>query len=103
MEKVINVLYEIEEKANKILERTSEQKTQMNDKLNEDLRSLEESIDQNTNQKIESMKQAMETEIAKEHNALITGYKTSLEKMEEKFHSHYDQYISTIFSKIVNT
>lgn len=102
MEKVINVLYEIEERANRILDRTAEQKTQLYQQLNEDLAKLESDIKAQTNSKLTIMRNAMETEITTERTALMNDCNQQLLSMENNFLTNKDQLVQKVFQHITS-
>ena len=101
MEKVINVLYEIEEKANRILNRATEQKQKLYDQLNNDLLELENSITADTNNKINNMKSTMLSEIETEKEALTRDCKEQIQALEINYSSNHDSYVDKVFENII--
>lgn len=103
MEKVINVLYEIEERANRILDRTSEQKAQLYQQLNKDLEKLERDINAETNQKLAVMKKNMESEIIAEREQLMADCTKQLQRMEESYEMTKKDFVDKVFTRIIST
>ncbi len=101
MEKVINVLYEIEEKANRILDRASEQKQKLYEQLNSDLEALESTITSDTNEKINAMKANMESELASERSALTTDCERQIQALQDNFTNNHDVLVEKLFQHII--
>ena len=101
MEKVINVLYEIEEKANRILNRATEQKHKLYEQLNSDLTELESNITSDTNKKIECMKAKMQYELDTEKAALIKDCEKQVQSLESNFNAKHDDYVESVFQRII--
>lgn len=103
MEKVINVLYEIEEKANRILDRASEQKLKLYEQLNSDLEALESKITSDTNDKINIMKTNMQAEIEQERTNLIKDCEKQIQTLEDKYNANHDKLVDTVFQHIIES
>lgn len=100
MEKVINRLFEIEEKANRIMENSNVQKQKMYDQLNSDLEKLDHEIKNDTNSKLEILRAKMNDEIAKERQALIDDCNSQINKMEQNFNQNHAVLVDTVFNNI---
>lgn len=100
MEKVINRLYEIEEKANHILEHANAEKVTLNEKLNANLIKLQEDIESDTNQKIAALQETMNEEIESERQAQIESCKNQILELELKFHKEHDSLVEQVFQRI---
>lgn len=101
MEKVINVLSEIEDKATTILDRTKEQKQQLYEQLNKDLAKLESDIKAETNAQIDVMQKNMETEISKEKTKLLADCEKEIADLQSAYTKNHDTLVNDIFKKIV--
>lgn len=101
MEKVINRLFEIEEKANRILENTNKQKNTLYTQLNDDLDKLNQDINKDTDSKLNILRADMNKEIDQEHRALIDDCDKQLSHLEDSYLKNHDSLVDTLFHKIV--
>lgn len=100
MEKVINRLFEIEEKANHILEHANAEKVTLSETLNANLETLKEEIESDTNQKISALQETMNEEIETERQAQIESCKKQILELELTFHKEHDRLVEQVFQKI---
>ncbi len=101
MEKVINVLYEIEEKANTILERSNKEKTRLYEKMNIDIEHLKAEIKKSTDQQLSILKSNMEKEILEERFILLDNCNKQLSDMEKNFNDNHDALVDKVFQRII--
>lgn len=102
MEKVINVLYEIEEKANRILDRTAQEKTKLYNRLQTNLEKLDTDIKQDTNDQLDLLKNNMEAEIAKERFAQTEECNKQLTAMEQTYMTNHDALVEKVFQRMIH-
>lgn len=100
MEKVINLLSDIEEKANKILNRTSEEKSDLEKELIKNIEALENNIDLNTQKELDRLKATMDKELTVELDQLIKDSTKNLAEIELAFKTNHDLYVEQIFQNI---
>ncbi|MDO5291148.1 MAG: hypothetical protein Q4F05_00220 [bacterium] len=101
MEKVINVLSEIEDKATTILDRTQDQKQQLYEQLNKDLAKLDSDIKADTASKIDRMQEDMEQDIEKERLALISDCQKQLASLQQTFDKDHNALVNKVFAQII--
>ncbi|MDO5518884.1 MAG: hypothetical protein Q4G58_00180 [bacterium] len=101
MEKVINVLSEIEDKATTILDRTQDQKQQLYEQLNKDLAKLDSDIKADTVSQIDTMQKEMEQDIEKERLTLISDCKQQISSLQQTFDKDHDTLVNKVFTKII--
>ncbi len=101
MEKVINVLSEIEDKASKILDRTQDQKQQLYEQLNKDLAKLETDIKADTTAKIDAVQKDMELDIASERKKLLADCQHQIDDLQQSYEKNHDQLVDSIFQSIL--
>lgn len=100
MEKVLNGLYEIEQKANRILENTTSEKARLNDEFHNQIASLEETIKADTTNQLNQLQSNMEKEILAERLALFNDCNQQLKSMEDNFTNHHDMLVAQVFGNI---
>lgn len=101
MEKVINVLSEIEDKASKILDRTQDQKKQLYEQLNKDLAKLENDIKADTASRIDAMQKEMELDISRERQNLLNDCKEHINSLQTNYEKQHDVLVDQIFHSIL--
>lgn len=101
MEKVINLLYDIEEKANRIISRTDEQKKAKRKELDNALLKFEESLKEETNKKIQSIQNNANCELEKEKKALLENYANQERQLNTIFEEKHDTFVEHVFSNII--
>lgn len=101
MERVINLLYDIEEKANRILDRASEEKNLLHDQLQKDITKLDEEIKNNTRSKISALQDNMNQEIERERQILIESSEKHLRDLEANFKANQETLVNKIFKNII--
>ena len=101
MEKVINLLYEIEEKADKILNRTSDDKAKLNNELNAKIKAFDEELEKETTRKLGNLRHQMDAEVSNELAQLKQNTTSHLENLEKNFKEHGNDYADEIFNRII--
>lgn len=100
MEKVINLLYEIEEKANSVVEEAAGKKAELYENYQKELGSLDEAMEQASKEKLEKLRQKMNEEIGKEHQMLVESLNKELHKLEGNYHKNHDKLVEIMLAKI---
>lgn len=101
MEKVINLLADIEEKAAHIIDRSSEEKNRLYEQLTEDLEKLDSDIAQDTCKKLNDLQERMNEEIALERQALKDDCDKQLKALETNFLTNRDTLVDKVFQNII--
>lgn len=101
MEKVINILYDIEEKANNIVKRVNEEKIKLQETLNKDMEALDQSITAEKAEKLRVLKADIDKSLSDEKHTLVDDCKTQLSKMEENYTLNHDTLVNNVFQEII--
>lgn len=101
MEKVINLLYDIEEKANQIIKRANEEKVKLHDKLEKDLADLDMQISKENEAKLNVLKAQADEELAKEKQLLIDDCNKQLSDMETNYKQNHDALVEKLFQGLI--
>ncbi len=103
MERVINLLYDIEEKANQIVKRANEEKVKLYDQLQKEMERLDhETNDQNTT-KLEILKIQVDKELNLEKQSLIDNCIKQLTDMEAIYLDKHNSLADKIFQEIIQS
>ncbi len=101
MKEVINLLYDIEEKANAIIDQTSLEKKALHEQLLKDIESSDSEINAATRDKIKSLQEKMSGEIKEEHKQMISNYETLLTNLSANFEKNQENFVEDLFQKII--
>jgi uncharacterized protein YaaW (UPF0174 family) len=101
MEKVINFLYDIEEKANNIVKRVNEEKVRLQESFDHDLEELDKSIVAEKAEKLSVLKADIDNKLAIEKQYLIDDCNRQLDKMEENYTQNHDTLVDNVFHEII--
>lgn len=101
MEKVINLLYDIEEKATRIIDRVTDEKAILYDKLNKDLEALDLEIEKETHEKLSSLQETLDREVSAETQDLITNNEKTLRDLELNFNTNKEDLVNQVFHNII--
>lgn len=101
MEKVINLLYDIEEKANRIISRTDEQKKAKRKEIDEALAMFEKSLNEDTNKKVQAIQNNANNELEKEKKALLESFAAQEQQLNDRFNKKHDAFVEHVFSNII--
>lgn len=101
MEKVINLLYDIEEKANRIISRTDEQKNAKRREIDHELSLFESSLTDETNKQIQVLQEQADIELELERKALIDDCANQIEQLETTFTTNHDALVERVFQNII--
>lgn len=101
MEKVISLLYDIEEKANQIVTRARDEKISLNKALEDDLAKLDQKTADETAAKLNLLKAQVDIESAKELQALIDDCDKQLAAMDTNYQENHTAIVDKIFQSII--
>lgn len=100
MEKVIGLLFDIEKKANQIIERANIEKTELFNENEKAILDMETKITEENNQKIKALLEQAELELEKEKEQLIKSSEEQLKSLEEYYNKNHDDLVEAVFQKI---
>jgi len=103
MERVINLLHDIEEKANQIVKRANEEKVRLNDQLQKDMEKLDHEITSNNTTKLEFLKVGVDKELNLEKQSLIDECIKQLAQMDADYQEKHSRLVQEIFQEIIKT
>lgn len=101
MEKVINSLFEIEKKANQILDRANTEKTELLEENEKAIARMEAEISDENNKKIELLNEQAEREIDNERQSLIAKFNKQLNDLEYNYTQNHDSLVNKVFQAII--
>jgi len=101
LEKVINHLYEIEKKANQILERANTEKTELFEENEKAIAKMEAEIAEETDRKIRELYEQAQEEIEKERQQLLDKCNKQLADMENNYKNNHDSLVDKVFRAII--
>ncbi len=103
MERVINLLYDIEEKANQIVKRANEEKTSLYGQLQKDMEQLDQEIVLQNSTKLEALKIQVEKELNLEKQSLIDDCNKELTRMEKDYMDKHNELAEKYFQEIIQS
>ncbi len=103
MEKTINKIFEIEEKAKIIIERANQEKLRMHDEFEETLAKMEKEISNKNAAKVSEFKSGIEKELENEKKQLIKKSEKQLADMDEQYQKNREELINRIFDSILRS
>jgi superfamily II DNA or RNA helicase len=101
MEKVLNYLNEIEEKANRIIERADDEKLVLQKDLDQRILDLEKYISDENKKKLDELQNELNKDLDNEITKLKMESKKQLEELETYFNTNHVTFVDTLFQKIV--
>ena len=101
MEKVIGLLFDIEQKANQIIERANIEKNELFEENEKAIQAMEASIAEINNAKIDALIAQADQEIEMEKNQLIETSNKQLKELEANYHNNHDAYVDKVFQSII--
>lgn len=102
MEKVINLLDDIETKAGKILSRVSDDKAKLSEESNQKMKSFEAKVQKETEQKLAALRAKADQEVEAELSKIRQEQKHYLEQLDANFDTNCEQYVSQIVKHILS-
>jgi len=101
MEKVISLLFDIERKANQILERADIEKNQLFEESEKAIAEMEKGIAEESKIKIKALTDRAELEIEKERQHLIESSEKQLKDLENHYDKDHAILVDKIFQSII--
>lgn len=101
MEKVINLLNDIETKAEKILSRVSDDKARLNEEMNQKMKSFDSNVQIETDKKLADLRKKADKEVELELSRIQKEQETYLNQLNENFDANCEQYAEEIFHRII--
>ncbi len=101
MEKIINLLSDIEEKSKNILESASTEKDNLHLKFEESLQKLDDHILEDMKVKIKDLQSRMNQSLEDEKKKLEENCNTQLKSLEDNFTNNHDALVEKAFQRII--
>ena len=101
MEKVISLLFDIERKANQIIERANIEKNELYEENEKIIARMEVAIAEENNAKISSLMAQSEKEIELEKQQLIDSSEKQLKDLEIYYEKNHDTLVDKVFRCII--
>ncbi len=101
MERVISLLFDIEKKANQIIERANLEKTELYDENEKAILQMEEAIAEENNAKIKAIVEQAEKDLEKEKQQLIESSNMQLRSLEINYKQNHDNIVNKVFQSII--
>jgi F0F1-type ATP synthase membrane subunit b/b' len=101
MEKVIGLLFDIEKKANQILERANVEKTELFEENENAIAQMETKIAEENNAKINLILAQAEQELELEKQQLIESSNRQLTDLEADYCQNHDALVDKVFKNII--
>lgn len=101
MDKVIATLYSIEERAQKIMETTANEKLSLKETFEEKKRVYEQTASDNINQKLSDLKVSLQKQFDEQYLESKTRTEKQLENLNEDFEKNHSQMAMNLFNRII--
>ena len=101
MEKVIGLLFDIEKKANQIIERANVEKTELFEENEKAIEQMETEIADENNSKINLILAQSEKELELERQQLIESSNKQLSDIEAHYRQNHDALVNKVFQSII--
>ena len=101
MEEVINLLYDIEEKATQIVNRANEEKVSLHDALEKNMELLDQTIATENATKLSILQAKVDLELTREKQALIEDCNKQLVNLEAHYKKDHDALVNEIFQGLI--
>lgn len=101
MEKVISLIFDIERKANQIIERADIEKGQLLKESEKATAAMESDIAENNTLKINELNARAEEDFEKERMLLLESSELKLKEIETQNLLNHDMYVNKIFASII--
>lgn len=101
MEKVIGLLFDIEKKANQIIERANVEKTELFEENEKAIAKMEAEIMEENNSRVNIILEQAEKELELEKQQLIESSNKQLAELEENYRQNHDVLVNKVFRSII--
>lgn len=102
MEKVINLLNDIETKADKILSRVSDDKARLTEEADQKMKSFDSKIQIETNEKLTALRAKANQEVELELSKIKKEQEDYLKQLDANFETDCEKYAEQIFNRILS-
>lgn len=102
MEKVISLLFDIERKANQIIERANLEKNDLYEENEKAIKEMEGVIADENNAKIKALVSQAEQDIEKEKQQLIASSEKQLKDLEDNYTKNHDVLVNKVFQSLIH-
>jgi vacuolar-type H+-ATPase subunit H len=103
MENTISQLFEIENKANQIINRASEEKAQLHEEYEKEILRMEENIFSDNQKKLKALQEQADIDLENETKGIIQNSEKHLKDLEEINTQKRDLLVSRIFENIIRS
>ncbi|MDD3014861.1 MAG: hypothetical protein PHC34_14255 [Candidatus Gastranaerophilales bacterium] len=101
MERVISLLFDIEKKANQIIDRANLEKTEIYEENEKAILDMETAIAEENNAKINIIIEQAEKELEKEKQQLIESSNKQLKELENNYLQNHEDIVNKVFHNII--
>ncbi len=103
MENTISQLFEIENKANQIINRAAEEKTRLHEEYDKEIIRMENEIFSDNQKKLKALQEQADIDLENETKLLIQNSEKSLKQLEEINSNKRDEFVSRVFDNIIHS
>jgi lipopolysaccharide export system protein LptA len=103
LEKTISQLFEIELKANQIVNRAVEEKAKLHDEYEKEIVQMEADIFSENSRKLKALQEQADIDLANETKVLIQNSEKHLNDLEEIKTNKYESLVNQVFDRIVHS
>jgi hypothetical protein len=103
MEKTIGQLFEIEAKANHIINRATQEKARLQDDFEKDISKMEEAIVSENTKAINTLKEQADVDLKNELKILILNTEKHLHDLEEMNIKKHEQLVNQVFEILISS
>lgn len=103
MERVIGLLFDIEKKANHIIERANIEKTELYEENEKAIIEMENNITDENNAKINLIISQAENDLEIEKKQLVENSNIQLKDLEDNYNKNHDYLVDKVFKIIIQT
>jgi F0F1-type ATP synthase membrane subunit b/b' len=101
MERVISLLFDIEKKANQIIERANLEKTELYEESEKAILAMEVALAEESNSKTNLLVEHAEKELEEEKKQLVDSSNKQLIELEANFAKNHDAIVNKVFQNII--
>jgi F0F1-type ATP synthase membrane subunit b/b' len=101
MERVISLLFDIEKKANQIIERANTEKTQLCEENEKEIQKMEAAIAQENEAKIKVIVDQAEKDLEQEKQQLTESSNRQLKELDDNFKHNHEAIVNRVLQSII--
>lgn len=102
MKKIINLLYDVEAKANHILDTVADEKTNLKLKFEAEEKRFDEQVAKDNNVKLEALKSSMEKDFNERKKEIQNNCQKQLSDMDKKYENDRESLVEQIFLDMIS-